>query len=117
MEGLLFIMVDLFNTPIDSPLIIVLTIIFAFTSSITTFDKRLIQAQRDGRLSENEAMLPTWVGALVWFHWLVGLSIILLNWKYAIVVFVIKFILSVLPVLETIGNILMLPFRHKHKIN
>ncbi len=106
-------MIVLFDTPLDSPIIIVLTILFAFTSSITTFDKRLIQAKRNGKILENEPMLPTWVGAIAWLHWVIGLLIILLNWKYAIAVFVIKFILSVLPVLETIGNILMSPFRPK----
>lgn len=104
-------MITLFDTPIDSPLLITLTVIFFITSSITTFDKRLIQAVKNGTILPDEAMLPSWVGVIAWLHWAVGLSIILLNWQYALIVFISKFILSVLPVLETIGNVLMAPFR------
>lgn len=104
-------MVTLFNTPTDSSVLIFLTIIFAVTSSITVFDKRIIQAKRAGTLPADESMLPTWVGGIAWLHWGVGLAIFLLNWQYALIVFVAKFVLSVLPVLETIGNILMSPFK------
>jgi hypothetical protein len=73
----------------------------------------MIQAKRDGTLPDDEPMLPPWVGVVGWIHWAVGLSIVLLNWQYAIVVFIVKFILSVLPVLEVIGNFLMAAFRPK----
>jgi len=106
-------MISLFDTPIDSPVLIALTVIYGLTSSITVFDKRMIQARRDGTLPDDEPMLPPWVGLVGWVHWAVGLSIVLFNWKYAIVVFIAKFILSVLPVLEVIGNFLMAPFRPK----
>jgi len=108
-------MITLFTTVINSPSLITLTIFFAITSSITTFDKRLIQAKRDGSLPPDEPMLPTWVGLIAWLHWGIGLTLILLNWKYAILLFVIKFVLSVLPVLETVGNVLMSPFRPRKK--
>lgn len=104
---------ELFNTPTNSPILILLTILFAITSSITTFDKRLIQAMRAGNLPKDEPMLPTWVGIIAWLHWALALSLIFLNWKYALVVFVIKFVLEVLPVLEVVGNMLMSPFRPK----
>ncbi|MFA5835295.1 MAG: hypothetical protein WDA22_17580 [Bacteroidota bacterium] len=106
-------MITIFETPIDSPLLISLTVIYIITSSITTFDKRLIQAVKRGDIPANEEMLPTWVGMVAWFHWAVGLSILLLNWQFALIVFIAKFILSVLPVLETIGNVLMSQFRTK----
>jgi hypothetical protein len=106
-------MISLFDTPADSSVLIVLTVLYAVTSSITVFDKRMIQARRDGTLPADEPMLPSWVAIVVWVHWGIGLSIILLNWQYAIVVFVAKFIVSVLPVLEIIGNFLMAPFRPK----
>lgn len=101
----------LFNTPTNSPILIILTIVFAVTSSITTFDKRLIQAKKAGTLPQDEPILPSWVGIISWLHWGVMLSILLLNWKYAVAVFIIGFILEVLPVWETIGNILMSPFK------
>ena len=104
-------MIELFNTPIESPYLIGLTVAYAVTSSITVFDKRLIQARKSGLIPPEEPMLPVWVGFIAWIHWSIGLVIVLLNWQYAMVVFVAKFILSVLPVLETIGNVLMAPFR------
>lgn len=104
---------DLFNTPINSPLLITLTVIYGITSSITVFDKRLVQAVKSGVLPPDEPMLPFWVNGVWWLHWIIGITIFLLNWKFAIIIFLAKFVLSVLPVLETIGNVLMRPFRPK----
>ena len=98
---------------IKNYIVIILTILYAITSSITVFDKRMIQAKRDGVLPEDESLLPSWVGIILFIHWIIGLSILILNWQFAIIVFVAKFILSILPVLETIGNILMSPFKKR----
>lgn len=98
-----------------STLLIALTILFAITSAVTTLDKRLIQAKRAGDLPPDEPMLPVWTGLVTWIHWGVALSLLVLKWKYAIVVFVVGFVLEVLPVLETVGNVLMAPFRPKEK--
>ena len=99
---------ELFSTPIEAPIVIIITIVYFFSSSITMFDIRIIQARRDGL---DERSLPQWVAYLYWLNWLLGLALIFLNWKYAILVFVIRFILKVLPVLETVGNLLMAPFK------
>ncbi len=106
-------MVNIFNTPIDSPLLIVLTAFFAISSSITVFDKRLIQAKRSGVLPPDEPMLPSWVGTIAWIHWGLLLALFILNWKYAVIVYIAKFVFSVIPVLEIAGNMLMRPFRPK----
>ena len=104
-------MYSLLNSSISSPALIILTILFFITSSITVFDKRHIQARRAGILLPDEPGLPSWI-ALVWLvHGAVLVAIILLNWKYGIGLFVLKFVLSVLPVLEIVGNMLMRPFR------
>jgi hypothetical protein len=92
---------------------IILTIAFVITSSITTFDKRLIQARRDGTLLPDEPLLSSWVGLIGWIHWGLALALLIINWKYAIIVFIVMFVLAVLPVLETIGNILMNPFKQR----
>ena len=105
---------SLFSAPLDSPLVIGLTIAFFITSAITTFDKRLNQARQLGLPLLDEPPLPWWVEFIAWFHWGLFLALLLLDWKYALVLFVIKFVLSVLPVLEIIGNILMAPFRSRH---
>jgi len=62
-------MIELFNTPVSSWIIIVLTITYTVTSAITTFDIRLIQAKKSGALHPDEPMLPGWVGIIAWFHW------------------------------------------------
>ncbi len=95
------------------PILIILTVVFILTSSITTFDKRMIQAKRNGTLPADEPMLPSWVGIISWLHWGIMLAMLLVNWKYAIALFVIGFIFEVLPIWETIGNVLMRPFRPK----
>ncbi len=58
-------------------------------------------------------MLPSWVGIFGFLQWAIFIALFILNWKYALIIFVVKFILKVLPVLETIGNILMSPFLPK----
>jgi len=104
-------MYSLFKSPLSSPALIILTILFFLTSSITVFDKRYIQAKRAGTLPPGEPELASWIALVWWVHSAVLLAIILLNWKYGIGLFILKFILSVLPVLEIIGNMLMRPFR------
>ncbi len=106
-------MFEVFEPVTRSPALLALTVAFAITSSITVFDTRLIQAKKAGNLHPDESLLPAWVGIISWMHWGVGLALLILNWKYALAIFVLKFILSVLPVLETIGNVLMAPFKSK----
>jgi hypothetical protein len=97
-----------------TPLIIGLTVAYFIIASITTFDIRVTQAKREGTYPPGDPSLPSWVGIFAWMQWIIFAVILLLNWKYALVLFAIKFVLKVLPVLETIGNILMAPFRpHK----
>ena len=106
-------MYTLFNTSFSSPVVIIITILYFITSAITTFDIRMTQAKRRGDLPQNEPMLPSWINIVFWLDWLFLIILIFLNWKYAILVFIIRFILKVLPVLEIIGNILMSPFKIK----
>lgn len=94
-----------------TPLIIGLTVAYFLVASITTFDIRLNQAKRQGILPIDEPTLPGWVSVLYWLQWAIFLMLLYLNWKYALVLFVIKFVLKVLPVLEIVGNILMSPFK------
>ena len=101
---------ELFNTSIGSPVVIIITVVYFFTSSIEIFDIRITQAQKQGI---DEESLPHWVTYLYLLNLVIGLSLILLNWKYAILVFIIRFILKVLPVLETIGNMIMAPFKKR----
>lgn len=105
-------MISLLNTPTNSPIIIVLTVAFVITASITTFDVELIRAKRDGVLPPDEPLLPAWIGLFHWLHWGLCLTLLILNWKYAVLVFIIQFALSVFPILETI---VMSPLRDRKK--
>ncbi|KAF2511231.1 hypothetical protein [Flavobacterium foetidum] len=100
-------------TAYDSPVLVGLTIAYGIISAITTLDIRIIQAKKNGTLPYDEPNLPKWVEMLYWLEWLVFIVMVYLNWKYALLVFAIKFILKVLPVLEIIGNFLMMPFKKK----
>ncbi len=106
-------MMTLFNTAINSPIIIFVTILYVITSAITTFDIRMTQAKRDGSLPPDEPALPSWISLIFWADWAFALILLLLNWKYAVVVFIIRFILKVLPVLEIAGNVIMSHFKIK----
>lgn len=101
-------MFELIKTAIYSPTVLILTVIYYFAASITTFDIRLIQAKRTG---SRVPMLPSWVAIFIFIH--IGIFMYLfffINWQYAVLIFVIKYILKVLPVLETIGELIMKPF-------
>lgn len=81
-----------------------LTIILFLLSCIITFEKRFLQAVRDGFQPEQE--LPTWTGIFSWVYYPLFIGLAFLNWKWAIVLYIALFILAVLPVSETIGNFL-----------
>ncbi|HRN70873.1 MAG TPA: hypothetical protein PLS49_06870 [Candidatus Woesebacteria bacterium] len=108
-------MISFFDTPLNSPILIILIITYGLVASITTFDLRLVQAKKKGLLLEDEPTLPSWIGVFYWIEWIIFIALILLNWKLALIVFAAKFVLKVLPVLEVIGNILMAPFKPKNK--
>ena len=104
-------MKEIFFNVINSPNVILLAIIYLIISCITTYDIRITQAKRNGILSVEEPDLPKWISLLFWIEWITLIIISILDWKFAIILFVLKFILKVLPVLETIGKILVQPFR------
>lgn len=106
-------MISLFGTPYNSPVLIALAIAFGIVASITTLDIRIIQAKKNGTLSADEPLLPKWVSIFHWLEWLIFALMFVLNWKFALIAWGVKFLLKVLPVLEIIGNILMAPFKPK----
>jgi len=94
-----------------TPLMLGLTVAYFLCASIDTFDTRLLQAKRDGSLPPGDPTLPAWVMVFTYLMWAIFLALLYLNWKYALLLFAIKFVLKVLPVLEIVGNILMAPFK------
>lgn len=69
---------------------------------IHTLDKRLIQARRQG---VNYGMLPSWISHSSEAMYAMQVWMLVLDWRRALVLFAIAFVLAVLPVLETIGNL------------
>ena len=106
-------MESIVNAPLESPWVLGITITLFLTGSITTFDIRLNQAKKSGVLPPDEQILPQWVALLYWVHYGLLIWLFFLNWKFAIGLVVVLFVLKVLPVLETIGNILMAPFKKR----
>lgn len=104
-------MLDFLREGLGSPAVLILTICYLITSAITTFDIRMTQGRKNGNIPEDESMLPGWVAYVFWIDWIIIIFLAFLNWKFALAVFIIRFILKVLPVLETLGNFLMAPFR------
>ncbi|MGY8911175.1 MAG: hypothetical protein ACKVIG_15140 [Flavobacteriales bacterium] len=104
-------MIDTLIKGLESPIILTLSILYLIFSSITTFGVRITQAKKNGTWDENEPDLPNWTSIFYWLDTIVIIYIAVLNWRFAIALFFLKFILKVLPVLEIIGNILMRPFR------
>lgn len=58
---------ELFNTPIESIELVLLTILYFIVASITTFDIRVNQAISQG---EEERPLPKWVSIFYWLLWI-----------------------------------------------
>lgn len=106
-------MESIINALLESPWVLGITITLFVTGSITTFDIRLNQAKISGVLPPEEPTLPQWVAFLYWVHYGLLIGLFFLNWKFAIALVVVLFVLKVLPVLETIGNILMSPFKKR----
>jgi len=92
--------------------LIALTIVFGLTSAITRFDISVSRGIRGGELSARDA-LPRWFALLYYIHWGVGLTLLVLNWRYALFVFAVKCLLSFFGILAVAGSIVMLPFLNK----
>jgi len=85
-----------------------IVILYFLSASITTYDIRITQGKKDGSIPLHQQDLPSWVGLLHFVQ--IGILIyfaITINWKVAVLLFGIKFTLKVLPVLETIGALIM----------
>jgi hypothetical protein len=104
---------DSIHQLLESPALISLAIALFLTNCITTFDTRIIQAKRGGTLPPDQANLPAWVSVLYILDWFFLGALLLLNWRVGLAVWALLFVLKVLPVLETIGNLMMSPFKNR----
>lgn len=101
-----------------SPLYLIVLALYFLTSSIKMFDIRMTQAKNGawGEDAQQEAQMfpvPSWVVFIFWADWILAVLLFVLNWQATIVVWIVRFILKVIPVLETVGNIVLSPFKPK----
>lgn len=93
--------------PLKSPVILVISAIFFITASITTLDKKAMQARWSGAFGDKRPVLMVWVLAFVFIEKTAIITLFVLNWRYALMLYVLVFLLALSPVLETIGSIIL----------
>lgn len=106
---------DILTAPVDSPLILALSVAYTIVESIRIYDARLIQVRTRGfrsgvAVKAKGRLLPNWVGYIHFVGWVLFIVILILNWMYAIAFYAFLFFLRVLPILERIGALIMHPF-------
>ncbi len=106
---------DILSAPLNSPSILVLSVAYGIAWSVRIYDTRLSQVKTRGLYSgvairAGGRSLPDWVAVFGMTGWVILIVLVVLNWRWAIVLYVILFILRVMPVLEWFGGILMTPF-------
>lgn len=94
------------STPILIP-----TICFFVLGAITTFDTDLNRAIRRGEVPNDEPPLPAWVATLYWIYYGILVALLILNWKFGLLVFGIKLVLGYFDILTLVGNVMMAPFK------
>jgi hypothetical protein len=105
---------DIVTAPVESPLILALSVAYTIVESIRIYDARLIQVKTRRFYSgvgvkAKGRLLPNWVGYIHFVGWLLFIVILILNWMYAVAFYAFLFLLRVLPVLERIGALIMHP--------
>ncbi len=96
------------DSPTNTAAFRILLIAYGVTSSIVIYDIRLDQERRfNGR---DAGSLPGWTIVFHWIAYACAIALIFISWRAFITIFVVRFILKLLPVLETIGGLLMIPF-------
>ena len=92
-------------TASQSPVLGWLTIAFLFTASIGTYFRRILSA-----LPREARSAPSWVGLLLWIEILLKVALVVLNWRFGLLVYVLGYTLALMGLLERVGGILMYPF-------
>ncbi len=93
----------------QSPALGWLTTAFLFTASITTYLKRIDQYKKAGALPPSAPSLKKWGGLFFWIEIILKVWLVILNWQFGILVYVLGFVLGVLGVLENVGYLLLHP--------
>jgi len=88
--------------------IVVLNILFYLFLSIALFDLDYKKTK-----SSDDPELPKWIGIIDFASIIFWIILLFINWKYALIGFIVYLISSIIPIPQMIGNILMSPFKPK----
>lgn len=124
------------KSAIQDPLILGLSIAWFLTSCIQTWQKRVMQRHKSDSFSLSEMATAEhhremrdivrgnvfnyrgkviefkmgWINLVVWINIFLLVALVYLNWQWTLLLYVVGFILAVLPVLESIGALMSRPF-------
>jgi len=87
---------------------------YTLISAMVLYDVRITQAKKAGVETELQDA-PRWVVGLYWIKCGLVVYFFYLNWKIAFLILGIEFVLSALPVLEIMGQVLLTPFMKRRK--
>jgi hypothetical protein len=79
-------------------------------SAVTKADSNILQGVRRGDLPSTIPRPPLWIGLVIYLQWGLLIALAVFDWKFAILLFLFKFILSFLGVLQIVGSFLLIPF-------
>ncbi len=103
-------MINWFYTPVNTPILVFCFLGYLLCSSVTSYDIHLLKLQKGIESESQNRLLPRWVGLLHWAEVICLLFVLLLNWKFAVVIWIMKSILQALFILELIGYMVLYPF-------
>jgi hypothetical protein len=103
-------MIESILNAIEQPLILWLSGLYIFSEAISIYDTRLIQWKKIGSIPQDTPTPPPWTAIFGILGWVIIIAILFLNWQYALTLMLAVFILKVLPVMETLGEIITQPF-------
>ena len=98
------------NYDFTSPLFLTVLIIHFVSFSIRAYDVGILHSIREGNIVRP---LGSWVGIAHWIGWGTAIALLILNWKYALIIFVIRFFLRFFSILQIIGFLFLYPFLTK----
>lgn len=95
------------NSALDSPLILSLTFVYIVSDAISIYDTRLIQWRQNGMIPKDTPSPPNWTGVFGILSWVTIIVTIILEWQYGLLLWLIIYILKIIPVMETIGGVIV----------
>ena len=103
-------MISWFNTPFNSAILIVFVIAYNIVAAVNNYDIRMVKDKKKNIFPSDTKNFPNWIRYMRWLEPLIFFIMLLMNWKCALIAWIIKAILQVLLILELIGYIILYPF-------